>query len=85
MAVTLTHLVKLDDVWMVQQLHDLHLPVDLLQVRSIQLGLIYDLYGHLHFDADVNDHFGVADTHHVFHCLKSGTDVVISSFRPIMI
>lgn len=39
---------------MVQQLHDFHLPVDLLQVHSIQLGFVYDLNGHLQFNAEVS-------------------------------
>lgn len=42
-----THLVELDDVRVVQHLHDLDLPVDLLQVDGIQLGFVYDLDGHL--------------------------------------
>lgn len=41
------HLVELDDVGVVQHLHDLHFPVDLLQVHSVQLGLVDDLDGHL--------------------------------------
>lgn len=41
---------------MVQQLHDFYLPVDLLQVHSIQLGLVYDLNGHLQ-DANVSSFF----------------------------
>ena len=47
---TVTHLVELDDVRVVQHLHDLDLPVDLLQVDSIQLGLVDDLNGHLQSD-----------------------------------
>lgn len=46
----MTHLVELDDVGVVQHLHDLDLPVDLLQVDSIQLGLVDDLNGHLQSD-----------------------------------
>lgn len=42
-----THLIQLDDVRMVQHLHDLNFPVDLLQVDGIQLGLINDFNGHL--------------------------------------
>lgn len=44
------HLVELDDVGVVQHLHDLNFPVDLLQVDSIQLGLVDDLNGHLQND-----------------------------------
>lgn len=54
---------------MVQQLHDLHLPVDLLQVCSIKLGLIYDLYGNLDFNGDVNYYYGVAHTRYVSFCI----------------
>lgn len=42
-----THLVEFDDVGVVQQLHDLHLSVNLLQVGGIQSGLVDDLNGHL--------------------------------------
>lgn len=42
-----THLVELDDVGVIQHLHDLNFPVDLLQVHGIQLGLVNDLDGHL--------------------------------------
>lgn len=42
-----TDLIEFDDVGMVQHLHDLNFPVDLLQVHSIQLGLVNDLNGHL--------------------------------------
>lgn len=45
-----THLVQFDDVGVVQHLHDLNLPVDLLQVHSVQLGLVDDLNGHLRGD-----------------------------------
>ena len=41
------YLVQLDNVWMVQHLHDLDLSVDLLQVNSIQLSLVDYLDGHL--------------------------------------
>ena len=41
-------LVKLDDVGMLQLLHDLDLAVDLLQVRRVQLTLVNYLNGHLH-------------------------------------
>lgn len=34
-------------MWVVQHFHDLHLAIDLLQVYRVQLGLVYDLYGHL--------------------------------------
>lgn len=42
-----TDLIEFDDVGMVQHLHDLNFPVDLLKVYSIQLGLVNDLNGHL--------------------------------------
>lgn len=42
-----SYLVKLNDMRVVQQFHDLHLAIDLLQVYRVQLGLVYDLYGHL--------------------------------------
>lgn len=42
-----THLVELDDVWVVKHFHDLNFSVDLLQVDSIQLGLVDDLNSHL--------------------------------------
>lgn len=42
-----THLVEFDDVGVIQHLHDLNFPVDLLQVHGIQLGLVNDLDGHL--------------------------------------
>lgn len=42
-----THLVQLDDVRVVQHLHDLNFPVNLLQVDSIQLGLVNNLNGYL--------------------------------------
>lgn len=42
-----THLVEFDDMGVVQQLHNLHLSVNLLQVRGVQSCLIDDLYGHL--------------------------------------
>ena len=45
-----TDLVELDDVGVVQHLHDLNFPVNLLQVNSIQLGLVDDLNGHLQSD-----------------------------------
>lgn len=40
-------LVQLDDVRVVQLLHDVDLTVDLLQVRRVQLRLVDDLDGHL--------------------------------------
>lgn len=40
-------LVELDDVGVVEELHDLHLAVDLLQVGLVQLALVDDLDGHL--------------------------------------
>lgn len=43
-------LVELDDVRVVQHLHDLNFSVDLFQVDCIQLGLIDDLNGHLRSD-----------------------------------
>lgn len=42
-----TDLIEFDDVGMVQHLHDLNFPVDLLQVYSVQLGLVNNLNGHL--------------------------------------
>jgi hypothetical protein len=45
-----THLVQLDYVGVVQTLHDVHLTVHLLQVAGVQLGLVYDLDGHLEQD-----------------------------------
>ena len=44
------YLVEFDNVWVVEQLHHLHLPVHLGQVGRIQLGLIYDLDGNLRFE-----------------------------------
>lgn len=41
------YLVEANDVWMLQQLHDLHLSEDLLQVLIVQLSLIHYLYRHL--------------------------------------
>lgn len=41
------YLVEADNVWMLQQLHDLHLSEDLFQVLIIQLSLIHYLYSHL--------------------------------------
>lgn len=41
------YLVQFNDVWMVQHFHDLYFTIDLLQVHSIQLGLVDDLYSHL--------------------------------------
>ena len=46
----MAHLVELDYVGVVQHLHDLNFSVDLLQVDSIQLGLVNDLDGHLQND-----------------------------------
>lgn len=34
-------------MWVVQQLHNLHFSVNLLQVGGIESGFIDDLYGHL--------------------------------------
>lgn len=51
----LLHLVQLDDVRMVEHLHDLNLPVDLLQVDCIQLGLVNDLDGHLQGSGSNNE------------------------------
>lgn len=42
-----TDLIEFDNVGMVQHLHDLNFPVDLLQVYGVQLGLVDDLNGHL--------------------------------------
>lgn len=42
-----TNLVEFDDVWVVEHLHYLHLPVDLLQIHSIQLRFVNDFYCHL--------------------------------------
>lgn len=42
-----THLVEFDDVGVVQQLHNLHLSVNLLQVGGVQSGLVNNLDGHL--------------------------------------
>lgn len=42
-----THLVEFDDVWVVQQLHDLHFSVNLFQVGRTQAGLINNFYCHL--------------------------------------
>ena len=44
------HLVELDDMRVVQHLHDLNFSVDLLQVDGVQLGLVDDLNGHLQSD-----------------------------------
>ncbi len=41
------YLIQFNDVRMVQHFHDLYFTIDLLQVHSIQLGLIDDLYSHL--------------------------------------
>lgn len=42
-----THLVEFDDVGVVEQLHNLHFSVNLLQVRRVQSGLVDDFDGHL--------------------------------------
>lgn len=49
-----THLVQFDDVGVIQHLHDLNFPVDLLQVDCIQLGLVNNLYGHLQRESEEN-------------------------------
>lgn len=49
-----THLVEFDDVGVIQHLHDLNFPVDLLQVHCIQLGLVNYLDGHLQRERKVN-------------------------------
>ena len=51
-ALGLHHLVELHYVGMVDQLHHLHLPVDLGQVGWVQLGLVNDLDGDLQ-DSDM--------------------------------
>lgn len=43
----LTHLIKLNNVGVVEPFHDVHLAIDLLQVASIQLGFIYYFNSHL--------------------------------------
>lgn len=41
------YLVEFDDVWVVQQLHDLHFSVNLFQVGRTQAGLVNNFYCHL--------------------------------------
>ena len=40
-------LVEFDNVWMLQQLEDFHLPVNLFQIRLVQLALVDDFDGNL--------------------------------------
>lgn len=42
-----THLIEFDDVRVVEQLHNLHFPVDFLQIGRVQSGLVNNLDGHL--------------------------------------
>ena len=40
-------MVELDDVGVIEELHHLHLPHDLFQIRLVQLALVDDLDGNL--------------------------------------
>lgn len=48
-----TYLIELDDVWMIQQLHNLNLPVDFLQVGWVQPRLVDYFDGHLSHNKDI--------------------------------